>query len=351
MKKGSRILIQALASLVLFLGVLLPSPLFAQEHKEDTGGEVLQNVLIYPLRLMFKPATACIKSTQCAAAQNCEVGICKTDPVAMRRLQEKNEREREARERMASNPNLSPARPGAWENSTAVSDCGADRRCRIDRLKRRNQARRYQSMLLEEDQARRTQERLATKKAEENIRLNKPLTAEFYVTRMGPGVAVGYTLASRFHLDASITRRDSYIYDSVTVDGSQVYIEGSYNSVNIAAQATYYLRTGMFAPYFSGGVFYGRGGLSPYYYDDFGFGDSSGSDSTVILHVVQGSLGLDAQSRLGARARLGFMLRQPIYTQARYSPGNYDTSTKSLVEGWFKENQRFGVEFSLGWAF
>lgn len=351
MKTPERISIQALASLVLLLGWLLPSHGFAQERKQETGGEIFRNAVIYPFMLMFKPATACVKTTQCAAGQTCETAVCQTDPVAMRRLQEKNERERQARNDNLANPNLQPARPGAWENSTAVSDCGADRRCRIDRLKRRNEARRYQSMLVEEDQARRTQERIATKKAEENIRLNKPLTAEFYVTRMGPGVSVGYTLASKFHLDASVTRRDSYIYDSVTVDGSQVYIEGSYNSVNIAAQATYYLRTGVFAPYFAGGVFYGRGGLSPYYYDDFGFGDSSSSDSTVILHVVQGSLGLDAQTKLGARARLGFMLRQPIYTQARYSPGNYDTSTKSLVESWFKENQRFGVEFSMGWAF
>lgn len=346
MRDAPRFMAALVFTLAIVVGVSLPSTAFA---RPQTTGETIQNVLAYPIALMFRPATACVKRDQCAAAQRCEIGVCKTDPEALRQLQEKKEREEAAKRERQSD--LPVATPRGWENGTAVSDCGADRRCRIDRLKRRNEARRYQAMIIEEEQARQTQERFAQKKREENIRLNKPITAEFYVTRMGPGISVGYTLASQFHLDASITRRDSYIYDSVTVDGSTVYIEGNYNSVNVAAQATYYLRTGVFAPYLAGGVFYGRGGLSPYYYDDFGFGDSSGSDSTVILHVVQGSLGLDAQSKLGARARLGFQLRQPIYTQARYSPGNYDTSTKSLVENWFKENQRFGVEFSLGWAF
>lgn len=333
-----------IAALLALFTWLLPAHAAAQ-----SAGQRAANTCFYPARAIFQSSLACTKDRQCGHGRMCRKGVCVINPTAPPLPEPEVDRVFE--DDPARGAEQRVAQPDPRQDVTTVEECGADRRCRIDRLRRKNEARRYVQMIEEDERARRVQERYAQERREEQPRLVKPLAAEFYVSFLGPGLGASYTFNGRWRLDATLSFYDQYIYDEVTVEGQTLYVEGNLNTRTFAAAGTYLFRTGWWSPYMTLGAMYSRGGMTPYYYSEDFFDVSDGSDSTVIMHLLHGSVGFDTQLKLGLRGRLGLALRQAIYTQARYGPGNYDDSTRQMVEGWFRQNQRVGVEFSIGWAF
>lgn len=325
---------------LIMIGALLAPPARAQEL-----GERAKNTCLFPIRkLATGRGNACIAHSSCEYGQLCVEGFCQDDLDAQKTLEDQ-------RDDFAKREPPPPLGPEAVMSTR--EECDADRRCRIERLERRNQARRYSEMLKEEEQALMMQEALEEKKLDAQPRLRKPFAAEFYAS-YGPGLNVSYTLAGRLRLEGQFTASSNYIYDSTTVDGVTTYLEGSLNIRTLGVGVTYLLKTGWWTPYVTAAGWLGRGSANQYSYNDdgdFGFGSGSSSDTTAVMHVVEGRVGFDAQLLLGARARLGLVLRQPIYTQVKYGPGNYDTSGRDLIHSWMKENRRIWPEFSIGWAF
>lgn len=322
------------------IGALFAAPAHAQEL-----GERAKNTCLFPIRkLATGRGNACIAHSSCEYGELCVEGFCQDDPDAKKKLEDEIDdfAEREP-----------PPPLGPEAVMSTRQECDADRRCRIERLKRRNQARRYSEMLEEEKRALGMQSAFEKKKLDAQPRLRKPFAAEFYAS-YGPGLNVSYTLAGRWRFEGQFTSSYNYIYDSVTVNGVTTYLEGSLDVRTFGVGMTYLLRTGWWTPYVTAAGWLGRGSMYQYSYDDdggFGFGGESSSDTTTVMHVVEGRAGFDAQLLLGARARFGLVLRQPIYTQVKYGPGNYDTSGRDLIQSWMKENRRIWPEFSIGWAF
>ena len=327
------------AALSFACAAAAPQPATAQSL-----GERAVNVCLFPLLWPVQRSEACMYDSDCDQGQMCRIGMCRSDP---------NASASSPQEPAEPDPFRALEPPGEVDDRSAAEACGGDRRCRIERLKRRNRARRYTGMLREEQIARQTQERLEERERAKKHRLVKPLAADLYLTFLGGGLGLSYTHQARWRFESTLTFMfDRYISEDVTVGAQTQYFEGSLRLRNFGFQAAYLLRDGWWSPYVGLGALYSRGSYEAYFFDDgFGFGGSDGAQTTVIMHVVQGSAGFDAQVGFGARARLGLLLRQPIYTQARYSRGNYDETTRALLEGWFQSNQRIGLEFSLGWAF
>ena len=331
----------------------------AQPASAQTPGERLGNLARYPFRAIFSPRNACYADSSCHPSQQCRQARCEANPEVYARI--KREQQQAEAERASTPPGLTPARPQAWESQTTVSECASDRRCRLDRLKRRNQ-----SMLAEEQTAARAQRDLEKVEARALIRKSKALTADFRSTRMGPGFALGYALTERFHVHASIARRYAGgDYSSVTsADGTTTTTYTDITLTSFAPQLSYMLFEGRrLSPYVGAGFLYARGSAdsSSYSYnDDFGFdnfGNDSEASTKVVAHAVHGVVGADFQSRpffndlFSLRTRLGFLVRQDIYARAATEDGTYDTATRDEVKAFFDEVQQFGFELSFGMAF
>ncbi len=239
-------------------------------------------------------------------------------------------------------------RESAQNDRSAASECGGDRRCRLDRLKRANSARRYAGQLEAERYALSVQRGLDMRAAEEILRMQKPATVEFYSSFMGIGASGGYTfLDGTLRAEGLFSFNSEYIYEDVNVAGQEIYIDGNINAVSIGANATYLFNTGWWSPYVTGGAIYSFGDFGTYFYDDFG---SDFGDRDMEMHIVQAASGFDVQAGFGLRGRIGATLRYPIFVQTTQG-GVIDKTTREALRSWFTQTKLLGVEFSAGWAF
>ncbi len=242
-----------------------------------------------------------------------------------------------------------PKRPVSAQNDkSADRECGGDRRCRLDRLKRANAARRYAGQLEAERYALSVQRGLDRRRAEQILRLQKPIAVEFYSSFMGLGLIGGYTfLEGKLRAEGLFSFNSEYIYQNVDVAGQELYLDGNVNATSFGANATYMFNTGWWSPYVTGGAIYSFGDFGTYFFDDFSGGYN---DRDMEMHIVQAAAGFDVQAEFGLRARLGATLRYPIFVQTTQA-GAIDRNTREALRSWFTESKLLGVEFSAGWAF
>ena len=242
---------------------------------------------------------------------------------------------------------------------SANDTCGADRRCRIERLKRKNRARRHVQKLEEERYAETIIEREQADKLESMPRRHKPLAFDLRASRMGvAGLVGGYTLLGKLRPELHFVHWGA----DVSVDYNDENYSGFQPTTFLIPGVYYFFLDSEFTPYGSASFLYGWGTFDRY---NSGISRSppggGGGGGTVPLepqeldteyHAIELGAGVDYQAEdLGAHLRLGFTYRPLIYNQARTGPGQYSEPTRKALENWFQQMARIDFVVLAGWAF
>ena len=228
------------------------------------------------------------------------------------------------------------------DNRNAEDTCGNDRRCRIDRLKRRNNARRKAEVLSEERQVQQMVDAQQAERERDNPRVAAPATLDWRISRLGAlGFAGGWTFAGQLRAEGEFVFNESDIYFST----SNFFggIDGFQETTFVSARAVYFILDSWFSPYVSAGVKVGWGDFNAY--------DGFGSQLESTYHAVEAGLGFDVQFEFGMHSRLGVDFRPLIYSQASSEPGVYNEIAKDGLEDWWADDALIDVVWMIGWAF
>lgn len=220
--------------------------------------------------------------------------------------------------------------------------CGADRRCRIERLKSDNRARRQQTVFEEERAVQNIVREFHRQEKEATVRTNHPWTIDFLANFLGWGFSGGYSFSNNLRAEIGFTRNDDYMYyyDNTTS------LSGRHRATFLVAQAVLIPMESWLTPYLALGF---MGGSGTFGNDSF-YGGWGSSDMDVKYHILHASGGLDAQFDFGLHLRLGFRYGYVLYNQASLGPGLYEPTTRSGLESWMEETL-LSIDFNMGWAF
>lgn len=246
----------------------------------------------------------------------------------------------------------------AVEQMSADEACGGDRRCRIERLKRRNRARRQAQLLEEEREVRSMVERYRGEEIAQYPRIDRPFTADLRMSRFGVlGLAAGYTFFGRLRPELHFAHKPAY---DVFVEVDNRDFDGTQSVTWFVPGIVYFFTDGSFAPYAGVSFLFGTGS-----YEEFG-GDIGGgfegggtnspsrsaSEIDTEYHAAEIKAGVDYQMKdMGGHLRFGLAYRPLIYNQARFGPGDYSDATRRAMDKWFGNLAQIDVMFLAGWAF
>ncbi|TXD39074.1 hypothetical protein FRC98_01325 [Lujinxingia vulgaris] len=222
--------------------------------------------------------------------------------------------------------------------------CGQNRRCRIERLKEEQRARRHLDIARQRLQTRQQAEAILARRKEDIHRVDKPWLVGFTARFLGPGMLVGRSfLGGHLRAEATALFVDNYLYYQPddpslgSIDGNQSFILGT-------AQATYLPSSRWFSPYISAGFSMGTG-------DFYSYSGGGSSDTQVKYHLVTAAVGFEAQFKIGLNARLGVTHGRVLYNQVSYAPGAYDRQARDNLRAYMNSDGLFSFDFTLGWAF
>lgn len=245
------------------------------------------------------------------------------------------------------------ARGGAGSPSTARSAeeaCGDDRRCRLDRLKRKNEARRHADLIDEERYVQRMLDEREKKRLEDHPREAAPWSAALRVSRLGPlGLHGGFTIVGRLQPAFEFTwAPDLTLWAPTTAESNGV--NGKLAGFFARAGIAYFLLDDWFSPYLSGGFQIGNGRFEDWNAPWDGFG-GFGRRIQARFHAAEVGGGFDMQFKFGLNTRLGLVYRPLVYNQARIGPGQYDPVLRQGLADWYRRGASVDVVWLLGWAF
>lgn len=234
-------------------------------------------------------------------------------------------------------------------SQTAKIECGADRRCRIARLKRIQKERRrinYRKESRATEQGKRFAERayLAA-----NPRLAKRMTADIRMSRVGfLGLALGYTFSEQIRGQLAWQYVDINDWNGVDIEANQLGISGEY-----------LITTGKFASFVSGGLSLMEGSLGTQYnYNDYN-DEMQNNGMTFLsyentlngaLHFLELGAGLDLQFGNGLHGRIMGAYKYLLYHQATIN-GSHDEKTREELKNTFEDYMKIDIIFQLGYAF
>jgi hypothetical protein len=234
------------------------------------------------------------------------------------------------------------------EEFSAEDACGADRRCRINRLKRRNRARRHARKLEEERHVEQMLEERNKEALTEVPRLDRPMVFDLRISRMGLlGLVGGYTLFGRLRPELQFVHWNA----DVSVDYEDTWYSGDQTLNFLMPGLFYFFGDSEYVPYLGTKFVYGWGSYSGQHARQ---PDSNGDFDSVDTeyHALELEGGVDYQmEEFGGHARLGLSYRPLIYSQARIKPGQYADATQGAMEKWFGQMMRIDIVFLAGWAF
>ncbi|MCG8416685.1 MAG: hypothetical protein MJE77_01925 [Proteobacteria bacterium] len=229
--------------------------------------------------------------------------------------------------------------------------CGRDRRCRIDRLKRRNQARRRLAILAEEKALERQLAATERQRMEATPRRRSPIGIDILVSQWaGLGYAGGYTFFGRLRAEIARLSADDFIFGHD--EATDRFINGQQYVDYWSGTILYFFGNTWFSPYLSTGFTYGSG----QFYEFFDGTDTIPIDAEVQYHAVQIGGGIDVQRffrylRSGFHARIGIVYRHLLYNQARLEPGVYDQAIEQSLRSWFSGDPNLDLILLFGWSF
>lgn len=227
-------------------------------------------------------------------------------------------------------------RPGYVPQSAANDLCGGDRRCRIERLKRTNAARRQLTILSEEETTRRVVEEARQEITGPQPRLDTPLVVDWRISRAGiAGLLVGYGLTPQIAVEGHAFFYEDYFYEDSSYDVELTFI---------GASAVLFTNPDQVAGYASIGFNYVFGSALEYGFSSFFANDT-------VMHTLELQAGVDVHSNLGFHTRLGAAYRPLLYHRVTTSPGVYNEVAEKDMEGWFTDNAMIDIVFLIGWAF
>lgn len=234
---------------------------------------------------------------------------------------------------------------------SAQEACGEDRRCRIERLKRQNQARRRIEKLEDEKKFQRMVDNMTDEELEDYPRIDRPWTFDIRTSRQGVlGLAAGYTFFGQLRTELHYVYWNSYV--DVNVD--EQFISGS-QSIHFLIPGLYYffLRESEFTPYAATTFMWASGSYNGGFSGGFGGSGNGGvGDFDTEYHALGLQGGIDWQMEdQGAHLRLGLAYRPLLYNQARFGPGNYSDQGRRAMEKWFEQMVRIDVILMGGWSF
>jgi hypothetical protein len=257
---------------------------------------------------------------------------------------------------------------GPGDTRSAEEACGTDRRCRIERLKELNRSRReYGFREADAAEARRHQQEIESDP--DNFRELKPWVGSVEAGRTGPAVFFGYSPFSWLRLEAL------FRWSPVSWQRYGGYTDNGSSESNIDGDLFF---GGTGASFFPVTIGFLRGALSPYASAHFllGYGfasvyafrseiitdpntgewlgenyDSTSGEVDTRMDMVQLSAGVAWQWKHGLRGHLGFVYREPVYTQASSGTAEYDPLAKELLGDWHADAARFDFTLQVGWAF
>ncbi len=181
-------------------------------------------------------------------------------------------------------------RPDYVPQSSSDDLCGADRRCRIDRLKRTNAARRHLVVLNEEETTRRVVEEAEREIQGPQPRLDTPLVVDWRLSRAGvAGFSLGYGLTPIIGVEVQGFYYEDYFYEASSYDLELMFL---------GASGVLFTNPGQVAGYVSVGFNYVFGTASE---SDF----ASYVSNDTVMHVIELQAGVDVHSDLGFHTRLG----------------------------------------------
>ncbi len=328
--------------LTTLLALALSAP--AMQAQAQQRSTTMQNTCWWPIRALSPGATACISAKGCAYGTYCFKGRCIPSPERAQSQADAPVEEGGAGEHEAWSP--PPFDPNA-QFVTSDEACDVDRRCRINRLRRQNNARRYMTQTRGERAIERAQARAEVKRQEAIRRLIDPAILELTFSPQvidgegRIGLITGYTLLEgRLRPELRVGSLEDYAdgFDERT----GAYFSQHVSLWDVSLGVAYLFRQTWWS-YYAGAY------INTLFGDSYG--DFGGGELQINIHALSASLGLDLQLGFGLRARVGVVARYPLYVRAAYAPGVYDEAARSGLRAWFNGDQRFDMELGLGWAF
>lgn len=236
---------------------------------------------------------------------------------------------------------------------SANDACGQDRRCRLERLKRKNRARRHARKLEEEQYAESVIEQNRQNRIEDRPRLDRPLVVDVRGSRLGIlGLTAGYTLFGKLRPELQFVYWNAYVSATFRDDS----YSGQQPMTFFMPGLTWFFMESEFVPYASASFVYATGTFDQNTYSFSPVGQQQQSvrpaEVDTEYHAVELQAGVDYQmEKKGAHLRLGLAYRPLIYNQARIDPGTYADQTRGALTNWYKQMVRIDVIVLAGWAF
>jgi hypothetical protein len=250
----------------------------------------------------------------------------------------------------------------AGREPAAAEDCGNDRRCRLDRLKRETRARRVSQRLHDEKVVDALVAEQEKARLEKLPRIAKPWILDQRSSLFGVlGLNVGYTFARYAQIQTSYMHSSADVYFQGDLDRGLGGWPGWLSTHWWTTGVSVFPYTGLVTPYVSAAFARVWGDLDSEYGVTVDVPQPDGSmfveyqytsrQLEVVLHAIELGAGVDLQTQIGFHARLGAIYRAPVYVQARTGPGEYDPDARQSVRDWYDENARIDFVLLLGWAF
>lgn len=235
--------------------------------------------------------------------------------------------------------------PTRWvalpDDGGADAICGADRRCRIERIKSRNRQRRYLEIAIQERAVEREVERVLTREIEEVNRIDKPWHLALLVRAPSRvGLQGGRTFQGRFRAAADFTYGDPYVFFSPN-DTSLPTVEGYHSLFLFGVHGTYLPSTRWLTPTISAGFQLGNGS----------YGSWGSSNTDTVYHILTGAVGAETQFKGGFHMGIALRHGRVIYNQARLGAGVYDRPTRDALQEYMNREGNLSFDLTIGWAF
>lgn len=258
-----------------------------------------------------------------------------------------------------------PPDPPVTATPTAREECGANRRCRIDRMRNR----RHEQLGVRARAANRDYRVLEAARQRhddwQHPRIIHPWLLDLVASDQQFALAAGYHPISFLALSLTVgyafgvsnyttlTRQiDPAMPELGNID---VYANAYINSgLMVGANVRVVPMDGVFSPYASLGfevITLGGYQYSEYYGSDWGVAipielTSTDTSGTVEIHSLPVQVGIELQFSFGLRIRLGGVMRSTIYLRAR----DYDGPNQQAETGLHRAWHTFGAEGSVGWS-